>query len=391
MKKICRKEDCTGCSLCAARCPVKCILMEEDAFGHLHPQIDQTKCIDCGLCVKGCPAIHTIEANYPLKAFAGWSKDTVDYQSSSSGGAASVLSQHIIAEGGVVYGCSFQPGIHIKHIRVDKIEDLSKLKGSKYVQSNIEDSISLLKKDVKDKRPVLFIGTPCQVAAIKQMYKEQPSNLWLVDLICHGVPSEQILTKFITEHWNINKEDVLSVDFRDDAGFHLIVTLKDGTKLRTTNIWTKRYYDDLYINSFIDGFTYRESCYTCHYAKPERISDITIGDFWGLGQNISADEIPIHKHGISCLLPNTEHGDQLISELNGKMYLYKRTAEEAISGNDQLRAPKPINWRIKVFRKLNESLGFSFRRYQMLTVDKMLYHYMRKEIVKLLTNVKNGH
>lgn len=386
MKKICNSKICTGCSLCAARCPVQCISMHLNEMGHRHPLIDQDKCIDCGLCVKGCPAIHTIESHRPLKAYAGWSRDTEDYQSSSSGGAASVLSQYIIENGGVVYGCTIEPGIHVKHARVDKKDDLWKLKGSKYVQSNIEDCISTLKIDVRDKRPVLFIGTPCQIAAIKRIYKVQPTNLWLVDLICHGVPSEQVLVKFITEHWNIKRENVLSVKFRDEKGFHLIVTLKDGTELSTTNIWTNRYFDDLYMNSFIDGFTYRESCYTCHYAKPERISDITIGDFWGLGRKFPTDEIPEHKYGISCLLPNTEHGIQLISNINGKMHLFERIVEEAIDGNDQLRSPKSTNWRINLFHIFNHYIGFSFRWYQLLTLDKRCLNILRKIKQRLKNN-----
>ena len=138
MNNICDKAQCTGCGLCAARCPKHCITMRAiGKLGHVYPVIDQGSCIDCGLCRKGCPSLVEIECRYPQKAYAAWSKDGDDYKSSTSGGAASVLTRHILDKGGVVYGCSVLPGIRIEHVRIDKIEDAARLKGSKYVQSSI--------------------------------------------------------------------------------------------------------------------------------------------------------------------------------------------------------------------------------------------------------------
>lgn len=378
MKLICNKKDCTGCGLCAARCPKQCIEMKPGFLGHLYPEIDQDKCIDCKLCQKGCPSLQDIESSYPKKAFAAWSKDEEDYVTSTSGGAASVLSQYVISKGGVVYGCSVLPNIQIAHIRVDNLEALHLLKGSKYVQSQIKSIIAQLRKDVKDGLQVLFIGTPCQVAAIKQLYKITPDNLYLVDIICHGTPSNKFLKDYIQKDLKIDAAKVTNVKFRLPDAFSLCVFEKDKLLYKSNNLWTHR-YEDLYYNTFIDGFTYRDSCFSCHYAKPERISDITIGDFWGLGNEVSDKDIPEHKNGISCVLPITEKGMQLVEAIRHSLNIYERPVTEAINGNDQLRHPKSKDWRISMYQKLQNLTGVK-AAYYIMVADKITKYKLRKII-----------
>ena len=378
MKLICNKKDCTGCGLCAARCPKQCIEMKPGFLGHLYPEINQDKCIDCKLCQKGCPSLQDIESSYPKKAFAAWSKDDEDYVTSTSGGAASVLSQYVISKGGVVYGCSVLPNIQIAHIRVDNLEALHLLKGSKYVQSQIKGIIPQLRKDVKDGLPVLFIGTPCQVAAIKQLYKTIPDNLYLVDIICHGTPSNKFLKDYIQKDLKIDAARVTNVKFRLPDAFSLCVFEKDKLLYKSNNLWTHR-YEDLYYNTFIDGFTYRDSCFSCNYAIPERISDITIGDFWGLGNEVSDKEIPEHKNGISCVLPITEKGRQLVEAIRHYLNIYERPVSEAINGNDQLRHPKSKDWRISMFQKIKNLTGLK-AAYYIMVADKITKYKLRKII-----------
>lgn len=378
MKLICNKKDCTGCGLCAARCPKQCIEMKPGFLGHLYPEIDQDKCIDCKLCQKGCPSLQDIESSYPKKAFAAWSKDEEDYVTSTSGGAASVVSQYVISKGGVVYGCSVLPNIQIAHIRVDNLEALYLLKGVKYVQSQIKGIIPQLRKDVKDGLTVLFIGTPCQVAAIKQLYKTIPDNLYLVDIICHGTPSNKFLKDYIQKDLKIDAARVTNVKFRLPDAFSLCVFEKDKLLYKSNNLWTHR-YEDLYYNTFIDGFTYRDSCFSCHYAKPERISDITIGDFWGLGNEVSDKEIPEHKNGVSCVLPITEKGMQLVEAIRHSLNIYERPVTEAINGNDQLRHPKSKDWRISMFQKIKNLTGLK-AAYYIMVADKITKYKLRKII-----------
>lgn len=350
--------------------------MKPGILEHLYPEIDQSKCIDCKLCQKGCPSLQDISSCYPKKAYAAWSKDEDDYISSTSGGIASVLSQYIVAKGGVVYGCSVLPNIQISHIRVDKLENLHLLKGSKYVQSQIKDIIPLLRKDVKDGLPVLFIGTPCQVASIKQLYKTIPDNLFLVDIICHGTPSNKFLKDYIQRNLKIDAARVTNVKFRLPDAFSLCVFEQDKLLYKSNNLWTHR-YEDLYYNTFIDGYTYRDSCFSCHYAKSNRISDLTIGDFWGLGKEVSDKDIPEHKNGISCVLPITDKGMILLNAICFNINIYERPVTEAIKGNDQLRHPKNKNWRISMFQKLHNLIGIK-AAYHLMVADRMVKYKLRK-------------
>lgn len=376
MKEICRNKDCTGCGLCASLCAKKCITMKPiDNFGHLYPVIDHYKCADCGLCQKVCPSLHALSKHYPLQCYAAWSKDESDYKSSTSGGAASVLSQHIINRGGVVYGCAMLPDVEVKHIRVDCKDDLYKLKGSKYVQSNLNGVLPFIKKDVKEGREVLFTGTPCQCAAVRNLFKEQPENLYLVDLICHGVPSLKFLQNHVRKvAGTIHADDV---KFRDGMGMYVVVVV-DG-EIRYKRALREPRYDDLYFNTFFDGFTYRDSCYACKYASPERAFDITIGDFWGLGKKTPANEIPDHKYGCSVILPSSEKGKKLIDSVGELINLYPREVKEAVDGNDQLRSPYKVNWRINAFRKLVH-IGVSAEIYRLLILDKNIKLRLRKLI-----------
>lgn len=378
MKNVCSYDICTACGLCAAQCPKKCILMDiDDSLGHLYPIINQDACIDCGLCQKNCPALHPLELKKAETAYAAWSKDEEDYRTSTSGGAASVLTQHVLSQGGVVYGCAMLPDIEVKHIRIDKSEDARKLKGSKYVQSNIVDVISPLMKDVKDGRLTLFIGTPCQVAAVKKLFKAQPDNLLLVDLICHGVPSLEILRKHVHKVADYLHYD--NIIFRESS--YIVVVVVDG-RIVYRRPFNQPRYKDWYINSFFDGYTYRESCYSCQYACPERVSDITIGDFWGLGKSFPADEIPPHPYGCSVILTNSQKGKDTIQQISPKINLYERTVNEAVSGNGQLKRPTPFGRRKKIFRILFPYIGTS--AYRLVIIDKYLKYNLKRIARKIL-------
>lgn len=367
MDNICDEGLCTGCGLCTVQCPRKCITMiSTGKFGHLYPNIDNNSCIDCGLCKRNCPALINTEKRKPKTAYAAWSKDEEDYKSSTSGGAASIFTQHIISKSGVVYGCAMLPNIEASHIRVDNYEDSMKLKGSKYVQSDITNIMPILKKDVKEGKSVLFIGTPCQVAAIKSSYKEQPQNLLLIDLVCHGVPSLQLLKKHVKRIADYPHYD--NVFFRDGNIIGLVLKV-NGHVVYKQQLKKPR-YKEWYINTFFDGYTYRESCYNCKYACPDRVSDITIGDFWGLGKKQPADEIPLHQYGCSLILPNTEKGLYMIEQIKPKMYLYERSIDEAINGNDQLKRPFKMNRRIRVFRKFYHLFGYQL--YYWVLADKVV-------------------
>ena len=336
MKIICERHSCTGCGLCASQCPVSCITMKSRKLGHLFPIIDNKKCFNCGLCQKNCPVTNPIKSHTPKHAYAAWSKDESDYRSSTSGGASSVISQYIISHGGVVYGCAVLPRAIIEHIRIDKKEDLYKIKGSKYVQSSLLNIFPKIKQDVKENRLVLFLGTPCQIAAVKKLFKDAPDNLYLVDLVCHGTPSQKSLHNYLKRFVPLDLLD--NITFRS-GNKYVINAFSNNGNIFTSSEKCNHRYMDYYMNSFLDGYSIRNSCSQCIFASPNRCSDITIGDFWGLGKELSCEDIPVHKYGISLIMPITEKGQSLFNIISEKMNVFERPIHEAINGNSQLQHP----------------------------------------------------
>ena len=346
-----RKKDCCGCNACAEICPKHCIHMVEDAKGFLYPQVDSSICIECGACEKVCP-IDTAKdlLMTPLKAFAAWNKNRKEHLSSSSGGAAYVLSSYILDAGGVVYGCTAD-GIYVRHIRIENKSELYKLQGSKYVQSDVRGLFKNVKDDLKNGKSVLFIGTPCQVAGLKNYIGSNVEHLYLVDLICHGVPSQKMLHDHIK---HVAKERKIQyISFRKGNDF--TISLKAPGFIYDANVWREP-YKDLYMKGFMDGMTYRPSCYKCPFACSTRASDITIGDFWGLK---NAEFLPEEiKDGVSVLLPMTDKGLNLIQAVENNMYINERSVDEAVNGNTQLRHPSIQGRRSHLFNILYPILSF---------------------------------
>lgn len=345
--EICPREKCTGCMACFNACPKDCISMKQGKLAHLFPKVDQDSCIDCRMCQKVCPENNHMNQLYPVTAFAGWHSEREQYLTSTSGGAATAFAQTVIRKGGVVYGCSSETGLKFSHIRISDLESLAKLKGSKYVQSDIGYTYKEVKKDLKDSLLVLFIGTPCQCAGLKSYLGKEYDNLYCVDLICHGVPSQKLLKKHLMK---ISEGKADYVTFRKGNDMALRVFDKLGKRIYYSNVWNQR-YQDVYYNTFIDGYTYRDSCYTCDYARPERCSDVTIGDFWGLCNAIEQDSI----NGCSCILPITKKGYSLVKESD--LILIERPIAEAIDGNSQLRHPSHKTNRVRIFQSLLPVLG----------------------------------
>lgn len=369
MDTICDRKHCTGCAACMNRCPKQCIeMLPDDKLGHLYPIIDHDKCIDCGSCQKVCPVNHPLELHVPLHAYAGWDKNDDEYISSTSGGAASAFARFIIRQGGVVYGCAMQSNIEVSHIRVDNLDDVVKLKGSKYVQSTMGMTFHAVRNDLRMGRKVLFIGTPCQVAGVKSYIGEKNSgNLYTVDLICHGTPPLAFLRKHVLKKTKGVVPD--KILFR--KGAYLLLLLLDGKELYKSSLFEQR-YEDIYYNTFFDGFSYRDSCNTCRYAQPNRISDVTIGDFWGLNENLPLK----HPYGCSVLLPTSDKGMELIEGIRTEFNLFERTVDEAVMGNDQLRHPKEANFRVQIFKKIFPIIGVG-NAYRLCVIDKIARRKLR--------------
>lgn len=385
MVDICDKSLCTGCHACINICGQKAISMQPDSLGFLYPQIDASLCVDCGLCVKVCPVNHPPKAVYPAQVYAVQSADMADLMSSTSGGAASVFSQYMISQGGVVYGCSGSDITHICHKRIENHSDLHQLKGSKYVQSNIGSVFQQVRSDLKSGRKVLFIGTPCQVAGLKNFLRKDYENLITVDLVCHGVPSQQLLLDEIQR----NKIDVHndSIAFRRKG--ESVKDLKYGIYVKRDNylVYAKDYPRGHYIMGFMTGLFLRNSCYSCHWASPNRCSDITIGDFWGLGNlyNAKMDK----GRGMSEVLLNTKKGISYFEVCKKFCYFENRNLQEAIDGNGRFKHPSERHPLYYQFQQLYTKKGFTESCRKCLRRDYEYYYTskLKPSLYQLLVRI----
>ncbi|WP_338432716.1 Coenzyme F420 hydrogenase/dehydrogenase, beta subunit C-terminal domain [Clostridium tyrobutyricum] len=380
---ICENNKCTSCYLCYNICPKQCISMNENEYGFVRPTIDKEKCINCNLCRKSCPSINQVKFRKPKTAYASWALDQSERNSSTSGGVASIFSNYIIKNNGIVFGASVEDRI-VKHIRVDKRNDLIKLKGSKYVHSKIGDIYKQVKQELEIDKNVLFIGTPCQVAGIQQYLKKNYENFMTVDIICHGVPSQKILRDYIKE--NFPNEDYNNICFRDPKGYNLKL-LKDNKVLINISM-----EESLYYLGFMKSLFFNEACYECPYASQERVSDITIGDFWGLGDNVPFEHNK--DMGVSVILPNTQKGLMLVNKCKDKMFLEERSVIEAVNGNDQLKRPSSKYKNYDLFRKLYVKKEFNYAARKSLqfdiSVDKMKVRLKKNKLVfKIIKALKN--
>ena len=338
-------DKCSGCGLCETVCPAQAIKMEYDKSGFIYPVIQKEKCIDCGLCERKC-VVKTVSVEYPRTCYAGVHLDEKIRAKSSSGGMFAALAEYTLEQGGVVFGAAVVPKgkiATVKHIMIKNREELKKLQGSKYVQSDIRECYTNVKQQLAVGKKVLFSGTPCQVAAMKNYLGKEYDDLLLVDLVCHGTPSILHWEKSIEEKLQ-KDEKVSAVSFRGKEGYMQgeIEFKTEADRIRKENY---SFRNDSYYSMFLNADSYREGCYQCQYARPERVGDITIGDFWGFEKaydraQIEKDAKISLEEGNSLIAVNTEKGLSICNKLNGeKMWLYAADYEEAVKYNPQLSQP----------------------------------------------------
>ncbi|MCI8482469.1 MAG: 4Fe-4S dicluster domain-containing protein [Clostridia bacterium] len=349
MKQICDKNKCTGCSSCLNICPKNCITMKEDEYGILMPNINEEECIDCKACKRICPENNNIEFKNPIKVYAAWSLNDSTRKKSASGGIAYEMYKHIIKNNGVAVGTEFDENLNLVHKIATSMEEVDKFRGSKYVQSSIGTTFEQTKRFLKEGKRIIFIGTPCQINGLQNFMKnEDMDNIITVDLICHGVPPIKYLKEYL-EYINLNNK-IDNITFRGENNEY--ITAYKNEKI----VYKKNKKEDFYYKSFYNGLFNRENCYQCRYARKERVGDITIGDFWGLGKkNPFNYDI---TDGVSLVLINSEKGYKFISEINAKIFLQERTIEEALQGNKQLNHPIVKNKKTDEFKELYKKLGF---------------------------------
>ncbi len=335
MIELASHETCTGCTACMNSCKHGAIEMKPDNEGFLFPSIDTAKCIECGLCQKRCPVLQSSESgNFDKpKAFALYSEEY--RRVSSSGGAFSVFARWTFAKNGVVYGAAFDENLFCRHIKANTMDELSPIRGSKYVQSNIGNVFGEIRDALRQGTQVLFTGTPCQVAGLKEFLHKSYDNLLTLDLTCHGVPSNSVFQSYIERLSTRFTGKISFFEFRRRDGWGFAPSISFGGKLQP--IYD---VDNLYMCAFDRAALFRKSCYACPYAKLPRVGDCTIADFWGIGRYGKPFKHNLLK-GVSLVLANNEKGLAAVNALQDS-FIEERDLHEALIENYNITHPSAI-------------------------------------------------
>lgn len=390
-------NKCCGCAVCDSVCPIHAISMSYNNEGFLYPTIDQTKCIECHLCLQSCPInvcppLSEDHVFFKQKVFACINKDENILHVSSSGGVFYALASDVIKSEGVVFGASFSKESSVEHIAVEKVSDLTKLMGSKYVQSDTRMLWPKVKRYLSSGRKVLFSGTPCEIGALRSYLKRDYDNLILVDVLCMGTPSPMVWNSWKEELEDRYNSKAKNINFRSKKyggafSHSLMITFENGKEY-----WNPMYADP-YVKGFYNRLFLRSSCHHCSYKKLHRESDITLGDFWGakdVGIDLQVD------NGLSIVIVQSPKGESAFNQIK-KNFSYKETTIDTAAKIQPMMTMSclPNIHREDFFRNFcgspHESLSFIVGHYLPITMKDIIRAKLKRVrfvrgIVRLLKN-----
>ena len=387
------KTSCCGCGMCMTVCPKHAIQMKADKLGFVYPEIDHDICVDCGACQKICTFSKDKNKgsgeNNP-NCYAACNTNREELSKSTSGGIFSAIAHAFLENGGAVVGVCMNLNnekVHVYHTVIEKVDDLEKLQGSKYVQSNLWECLDTMDRLLKEKRKVLFSGTPCQVDAIKNRFKNYiGTQLYTIDVICHGVSNQSFLEAFLNEYSKKEHLSLKKVVFRDKTNGwgHKGSLITGDDKIIA---FTREEFS--YYNYFIAGEIDRNCCYNCLYACQERVGDITIGDYWGVKTYdpqllVENGGLFDFKQGISCLIVNNVYGEKILKDFATNVQKEPVALQHILQINTQLREPaKHTELRNKIF-SLYTNKGYS--AVEMLFQRQKFYRKIKNKIKTLIKN-----
>lgn len=373
------KSKCCACTACKNICPKQAIEMILDEKGFLYPKIDENKCIKCGLCEKVCfynTGYKTLDDHLnKIETYAVKHKDFNTRINSRSGGIFTALSDYILNNNGVVYGVGYKENFVVCYKRAESKEERNGFRGSKYVQSELNDIFKQVKNDLENNRWVLFSGTPCHVVGlVKFLGKKKYDKLLLVDIVCHGVPSPKTFRDYIEYVEKKHNGKVTNFDFRDKSfGWN--------THIESFIINDKKYSSEIYTNLFYSHLGFRESCYTCQVANLNRPSDITIADCWGIAKN--RPDIDDNK-GVSLVIVNTEKGKSIQEKILSDLEYY------VIDINDymqpQLKGPNKRSKKVDAFWDdyLNNGFTYIAKKYGTISFFDRVKGKIKRIILRII-------
>lgn len=352
------KTQCCGCSACMSVCPRSCISMECDEEGFLYPVTDTRLCIGCNACDKVCPILSPKAERTPFAGsafFAAYANDCNTLRQSSSGGVFSLLASQTIEEGGVVFGAAWEEDT-VRHVQVKNAGELERLRGSKYVQSDVSSTLRQVNELLSEGIRVLYSGTPCEIAGLNSYIKKGKELLTTIEVACHGAPSPKALSAYLDSLKSQFSVDNIRLDFRSkESGwtdYH--VRAIDGEKVLNS----ESHRHNIYMRGFLHELFSRPSCHGCHFKGNASHADITLADFWGVEESIP--DFPASK-GVSLVIVNSEKGHRLWRCMEARTQSREVNAASALRRNGSLLESTEAHPERKYFfRHLNN--GDEFRK-----------------------------
>lgn len=350
MIEFINKQDCCGCGACVQICPKHCIALKTDEEGFLYPNVWTDSCVNCGLCRQVCPILaNAAQKHEPEQTLAARAVCDEIRGTSSSGGIFSLLALHVLSRNGVVFGAAFDMDFSVHHVKIETAEQLQHLRGSKYLQSRIEDTYIQARDVLEQGRMVLFSGVGCQIAGLKTFLRKEYQNLYTVDVLCHGVPSPEIWKFCLCSVARNRLGDLESVFFRSKkTGWH---NYSSELIFVSGENYCKACTEDAFMRCFLSNICLRPSCHHCHFREGKSGADITLGDAWGIEKWLPELD---DDTGASLVLVNSGKGRQLWEEICSQTENRAVDAETALASNMVYkRSVKPHPNRARFFKALN--------------------------------------
>lgn len=383
-----QEKKCCMCWSCVQACPKQCIDIITNNEGFDYPVINKEKCIQCGMCEKVCPVLNkAYNSNKEISSetYVGFIKDEDIRKKSSSGGLFSILAEQVLVGGGVVFGAAFDDKFLVHHVEIDDVNKLEKIRGSKYLQSRVENTFIEAKKILDSGKKVLFSGTACQISGLKAFLHKDYENLFTIDVLCHGTPSPGVWRKYLDGKEKEYGSSIQKVFFRSKKtgwkSYSIIIEFSNG------EVYEKIATQDEFMKLFLENICLRPSCHECYFKK-SRFSDITLGDCWGVEKIIPAMD---DNKGTSIILINTKKGKRFFRESEQNLNVVKAELNKVLPPTaDSRKSVLPHAKRKKFFILLNK--GWSINKLQFLVKQSfikrkvMKYKRLLNKVYSLLYN-----